>query len=77
MSVMRLGGTSVIMEHFDAEEFLKLVGKYRITHTQLVPTMFVRFLKLPDEVRAEVRRVVAAGAPSTPPRPAPSRPRRR
>jgi long-chain acyl-CoA synthetase len=51
MSVMRLGGTSVIMEHFDAEEFLKLVGKYRITHTQVVPTMFVRFLKLPDEVR--------------------------
>jgi acyl-CoA synthetase (AMP-forming)/AMP-acid ligase II len=51
MSVMRLGGTSVIMEHFDAEEFLRLVGKYRITHTQLVPTMFVRFLKLPDEVR--------------------------
>jgi long-chain acyl-CoA synthetase len=51
MSVMRLGGTSVIMEHFDAEEFLKLVGRYRITHTQLVPTMFVRFLKLPDEVR--------------------------
>ena len=77
MSVMRLGGTSVIMEHFDAEEFLKLVGRYRITHTQLVPTMFVRLLKLPDEVRAEVRRVVAAGAPSTPPRPAPSRSRRR
>ncbi|CAN5842743.1 acyl-CoA synthetase [soil metagenome] len=51
MSVMRLGGTSVIMEHFDAEEFLRLVEKYRITHTQLVPTMFVRFLKLPDEVR--------------------------
>ena len=36
---------------YDAEEFLKLVGKHRITHTQLVPTMFVRFLKLPDEVR--------------------------
>src|SRR4029078_3002291 len=51
MTVMKLGGTSVIMEHFDAEEFLALVEKYRITHTQLVPTMFVRFLKLPDEVR--------------------------
>ena len=51
MSVMRLGGTSVIMEHFDAEGFLRLVGEHRITHTQLVPTMFVRFLKLPDEVR--------------------------
>ena len=51
MSVMRLGGTSVIMENFDAEEFLKLVPKHKITHTQVVPTMFVRFLKLPEEVR--------------------------
>jgi long-chain acyl-CoA synthetase len=51
MSVMRLGGTSVIMEHFDAEEFLRLIGQHEITHTQVVPTMFVRFLKLPDEVR--------------------------
>jgi len=47
-----LGGTSVIMEHFDAEEFLKLVEKYEVTQSQLVPTMFVRMLKLPDEVRA-------------------------
>ena len=46
-----LGGTSVIMEHFDAEEFLKLVEKYKVTQSQLVPTMFVRMLKLPDEVR--------------------------
>jgi len=46
-----LGGTSVIMEHFDAEEFLKLVEKYKVTQSQLVPTMFVRMLKLPEEVR--------------------------
>ncbi len=51
MSVMRLGGTSVIMEQFDSEEYLRLVEKHRITHTQVVPTMFVRFLKLPDEAR--------------------------
>ncbi len=51
MSVMRLGGTSVIMENFDAEEFLKLVPKHKVTHTQVVPTMFVRFLKLPEDVR--------------------------
>jgi len=68
MTVMKLGGTSVIMEHFDAEEFLKLVPKYRITHTQLVPTMFVRFLKLPDEVRLEhdvssLRCAIHAAAP--------------
>ena len=46
-----LGGTSIIMESFDAEEFLKLVEKYKATQSQLVPTMFVRMLKLPDEVR--------------------------
>jgi long-chain acyl-CoA synthetase len=51
MWVMRVGGTCVIMEHFDAEEYLRLVEKYRATHTQLVPTMFVRMLKLPDEAR--------------------------
>jgi fatty-acyl-CoA synthase/long-chain acyl-CoA synthetase len=46
-----LGGTSIIMEHFDAEEFLRLVEKYKVTQSQLVPTMFVRMLKLPEEVR--------------------------
>ncbi|MAL78490.1 MAG: acyl-CoA synthetase [Sneathiella sp.] len=51
MRVHRFGGTSIIMEHFDAEEYLRLVEKYRVTHSQLVPTMFVRMLKLPDEVR--------------------------
>jgi long-chain acyl-CoA synthetase len=40
------------MEHFDAEEYLRLVQAHRVTHTQLVPTMFVRMLKLAPEVRA-------------------------
>jgi long-chain acyl-CoA synthetase len=48
---LRLGATSVIMERFDAEQFLQLVERYRITHSQMVPTMFSRLLKLPDEVR--------------------------
>ena len=68
MSVMRLGGTSVIMENFDAEDYLRLVGEHRITHTQVVPTMFVRFLKLPEEVRAKydvssLRCAIHAAAP--------------
>ena len=46
-----LGGTVVIMESFDAETFLKLVQQHKVTQSQLVPTMFVRMLKLPDEVR--------------------------
>ena len=53
MLVMRLGGTCVIMEHFDAEDYLRLVEKHRCTHSQLVPTMFVRMLKLPADVRAK------------------------
>jgi long-chain acyl-CoA synthetase len=48
---IRNGGTVVIMEHFDPEQYLALVEKYRITHTQLVPTMFSRMLKLPEAVR--------------------------
>jgi long-chain acyl-CoA synthetase len=48
---IRFGGTAVIMERFDPEQYLKLVEKYRPTHSQLVPTMFWRMLKLPDAVR--------------------------
>jgi len=55
MTVMRFGGTSVIMEHFDAEEALALIERQRVTHSQWVPTMFVRMLKLPPEVRDSYR----------------------
>ena len=48
---IRAGGTAVIMEHFDPEAFLALVERYKVTHSQLVPTMFSRMLKLPDDVR--------------------------
>lgn len=51
LMVMKLGATSVIMEQFDAQTFLQLIEKYRVTHSQLVPTMFVRMLKLDAEVR--------------------------
>lgn len=48
---LRHGGTVVIMERFDPVEYLRLVEKYQVTHTQLVPTMFSRMLKLPAEDR--------------------------
>jgi long-chain acyl-CoA synthetase len=48
---IRNGGTVVIMEHFDPETCLALIEQYRITHIQLVPTMFSRMLKLPEAVR--------------------------
>ena len=51
---IRIGGTAVIMERFDPERYLTLVETYRPSHTQLVPTMFSRMLKLPDEVRCDL-----------------------
>ncbi|HEY0328943.1 MAG TPA: acyl-CoA synthetase [Rhodopseudomonas sp.] len=52
MMAITLGGTSIIMETFEPEQFLALVQKHKVTQSQLVPTMFVRMLKLPEEVRA-------------------------
>lgn len=48
---IRMGGTAVIMESFDPERYLETVQRWGITHTQLVPTMFSRMLKLPEQVR--------------------------
>lgn len=48
---IRMGGTAIIMEHFDPESYLDYVAQYKATHTQLVPTMFSRMLKLPKERR--------------------------
>jgi long-chain acyl-CoA synthetase len=48
---IRMGGTAIITERFDPEEFLRLIERHRVTHSQLVPTMFSRLLKLPDDVR--------------------------
>ncbi len=48
---LRMKSTVVVMEHFDPALYLDLVGRYRVTHSQVVPTMFIRMLKLPEEVR--------------------------
>jgi len=68
MTAMRLGGTVVVMEHFDAAGFLALVEQHRVTHTQVVPTMFVRMLKLPEGQRrthdlSSLRCAIHAAAP--------------
>jgi len=66
--VHALGGTLVMMERFEPEAALRAVQEHRVTHTQMVPTMFVRLLKLPADVRAahdlsSLRVVVHAAAP--------------
>ena len=49
---LRLGSTTVVLEHFDPELWLAMVERYRVTHCQMVPVMFSRLLRLPEEVRA-------------------------
>lgn len=68
MAVHRLGGVTVIMEKFDPEGYLAHVPRYQINATQVVPTMFVRMLKLPPDVRARydlssLKMAVHAAAP--------------
>jgi long-chain acyl-CoA synthetase len=48
---IRQGGTVIIMERFDPETYLSLIEQYSVSHSQLVPTMFSRMLKLPEAVR--------------------------
>ncbi|MBT5498402.1 MAG: acyl-CoA synthetase [Alphaproteobacteria bacterium] len=47
-----LGGTVIMMPRFDAEESLRLIEQYKVTHSQWVPTMFIRMLKLEEDKRA-------------------------
>ena len=68
MTVHTLGATTIIMENFDAEEFLQLTQKYKVTQTQVVPTMFIRMLKLDSDVRSQydcstITHAVHAAAP--------------
>ncbi|GAB5453615.1 MAG: AMP-binding protein [Halioglobus sp.] len=65
---LRMGGTAIIMERFDPEDYLRLATQYKVTHSQLVPTMFSRMLKLPQAVRdaadlSSMEAVVHAAAP--------------
>ncbi|ARR56782.1 AMP-dependent synthetase [Rhizorhabdus wittichii DC-6] len=65
------GGSVVIMERFDPEACLALIERHRVTHSALVPTLFVRLLRLPDAVKARydlssLRHVVHSGAPCAP-----------
>ncbi|MGW8321213.1 MAG: class I adenylate-forming enzyme family protein [Thermodesulfobacteriota bacterium] len=44
------GQTTVIMERFDPEEALRLMGRYKTTYSSMVPTMFNRIMNLPPEL---------------------------
>src|ERR1043165_3043757 len=64
----RLGGVLVIMPRFDPEEFLRLIEEQRIDTIFMVPTMFIRLMKLPEQVRkkydmSSLRHIIHAAAP--------------
>ncbi len=68
MAMQQIGATVVAMEHFDPEQYLQLVERHRITHSQVVPTMFIRMLKLDEAVRTKydvssLQCVIHAAAP--------------
>jgi fatty-acyl-CoA synthase len=68
MSMHRLGATVVVMERFDAQQCLELIERHRVTLAQFVPTMFIRLLRLPPEVRerydlSSLQMAVHAAAP--------------
>ena len=50
--VLAYGGTVVLLDRFDPTRALQAIERYGVTHSQWVPTMFVRLLNLPDEVRS-------------------------
>ena len=69
--IQALGGTVILMDKFDAQATLAAIEQHRVTMTQLVPTMFVRMLQLPDEVRSRydlssLRLAVHAARPARP-----------
>ncbi len=68
LRVNRWGGTSVIMEKFDAQLALELIEKHRVTTSQWVPTHFIRMLRLPEADRTRYdlsshRTAIHAAAP--------------
>src|SRR3954471_22850784 len=70
-TVHALGGTVVMMDRVDAEASLAAIERYHVTALQMVPTMFVRLLQLPQETRAaydtsSLRLAVHAAAPCPP-----------
>jgi len=67
----RVASLIALMPRFDPESFLALVEKHRIEAMFMVPTMFVRLLKLPAEVRkrydlSSLTFVMHAAAPCPP-----------
>jgi long-chain acyl-CoA synthetase len=67
-AMQSIGATAVVMTKFDPEEFLKAIERYKITDVMVVPTMFIRLLALPEDVRkhydlSSLKTIIHAAAP--------------
>ncbi|MEV0407975.1 acyl-CoA synthetase [Actinoallomurus sp. NPDC050550] len=67
-SALHMGHTLVYMDRWDAEEALRLIERYRVTNTHMVPTHFKRLVSLPEDVRkrydvSSMRWAIHAAAP--------------
>jgi len=71
MLAARLGVSMVLQARFEAEDMLRLIARHRVSHMHIVPTMFVRLLRLPEEVRGRhdvsSLRFITHGAAPCPP----------
>lgn len=71
MATTALGGTAVIMDKFDPVKYLHLVQTYSVTHSQVVPTMMSRMMRLDEDVRngfrlSSLRYFIHSAAPCPP-----------
>jgi long-chain acyl-CoA synthetase len=71
MGSARLGLHMVLQPRFEAEDMLRLIDRHKVSHMHIVPTMFVRLLRLPDEVKrrydlSSLRWVTHGAAPCAP-----------
>jgi long-chain acyl-CoA synthetase len=67
-SALHLGHPVVLMDKWLPEEMLRLIDKYKVTYSHMVPTQFHRLLKLDEAVRAKydmssLRAMIHAAAP--------------
>jgi long-chain acyl-CoA synthetase len=71
LAVAQIGAWLRLEPKFDAQSTLSTIERLRVTHTYLVPTMYVRLLRLPENVRkgydlSSVQFVASTGAPCAP-----------
>ena len=68
VTAQRIGSTVIILPKFSPEAALTAIEKYRVTYTQMVPTMFVRMLRMDENDRmsydvSSLESVIHAAAP--------------